>query len=136
MKVKKLDSLGKAGVIVNLVFFGLEILAALSMLISGIGDLTDIRFLSIFGALLLGSLTIVATLFNAKVLNGELRYKTLASVLGFVCLSVLGSILLIVSKDEAIEDHLADTLTKLKALLDAGAITEVEFNALKNNLIK
>lgn len=143
MKIEEeLDSLGLAGVIVNVVVTGLESLGSLVLFIIGILTIDSFGFLYLLGALIIGTLAVIALIFNAKVLAGELQYKKLASILGFICLSILGSVLLIISKLEVGKDennyqvNLVNTLTKFKEILDLGAITEEEFITLKKNLIK
>jgi len=139
---KELDGLGLAGVIVNVVVTGLESIGSIILMIVGlvvvINDSIGLLYMII--AILLGSLSIIALIFNAKVLAGELEHKKVASVLGFICLSVLGSVLLIISKEEVRNDkyneyHIADTLTKFKELVDLGVISDEEFILLKNKII-
>ncbi len=140
---KELDSLGLAGVIVNVVVLSIESLVAVFLIIAGLVIIVDftIGLLYLLLGLALSTISIIALVFNAKVLAGELIHKKVASVLGFICLSVLGSVLLTISKDEVAssenvtEHSLADTLTKLKELFDLKAISEVEFTELKRKLI-
>lgn len=140
---KELDSLGLAGVIVNVVVTGIESIISVILLVAGLTVIWNdaIGLLYLVLALILGTLSIIALVFNAKVLAGELSYIKVASVLGFICLSILGSVLLIISSDEVVNDdtnkefNLADTLTKFKELLNSEAITEEEFVALKRKLI-
>lgn len=137
---KELDGLGLAGAILNIVMVGLEILGCLVLLIVGFVLVWNDGFglFMIVASILVGSLAIITLIFNAKVLAGELKYKTTASVLGFICLSILGSVLLLISKTEHNNKtviDLAEKLAKFKELYDADIITEEEFKTIKRKLV-
>jgi len=65
---KELDSLGLAGVILNIVVTGLESIGSLILLIAGIVFIWNdyIGLVYLVMALLLGTLSIIALVFNAK----------------------------------------------------------------------
>lgn len=147
----QLDGLGKAGVILNVVVGSGEALLSVIYFFIGIILLfnRDVGYGIglILLCLLFGSISTIALIYNARVLSGDLQYKQTACILGFVSLSILGSILLIVSQDIEVDENgkylstqnnkedLADILTKYKELLDNEAITLDEYNMIKRKLL-
>jgi|SRR5690554_3708665 len=135
---KELDSFGLAGAILNIVVGGIESVASVIFMISGIIIFWDdsIGLLYFIIGLLIGSIAIISLVFNAKFISGEYKYKKEASVMGFISLSVLGSVLLTISKLEVKESaSLLNDLKRAKELLDAKVINEEEYVELKRKII-
>ncbi len=145
----ELDGLGKAGVILNVIFgSGLAFFSIVYFFVGivrlinlGDGISIVIILLSISGI----SISTIGLVYNARVLSGELEYKYIACIIGFVSLSILGSVLLIVSQNIEIgyesgnsstnNNDLADTLIKFKELLDNDAITVEEYSMIKRKIL-
>lgn len=137
---KTFDSFGLAGAILNIVVAGMVAIASIVLVISGIIIFWDdtIGLLYFILGIVFGSVSIITLVFNAKFLSGEYKYQKEASVLGFICLSILGSVLLLLSKpiDETSNDkNLLANLKSLKDLYDAKIINEEEYGELKRKFI-
>ena len=139
---KEIDSFGLAGVILNVVVTGIESIGFLVLLVVGLVVIwsDSIGFLYIIIATFFGTLAVVGLVFNSRLLAGEIKNKKIASVLGFICLSILGSVLLSISKEEEfilnpVKSSIVEDLSKFKELYDANIITEAEYNTLKSKII-
>lgn len=136
---KSLDAFGVTGAILNIITCVFEIIGSIGLIVLVILDIgidfEGIIYLS-FSIIAL-TLSIITIVLNARVLAGETKYKNVASVMGFVCFSILGSIFLTISKESEISVENYNNLNyliKLKELLDAKVINEDEYMELKKKL--
>lgn len=137
---KELDSFGLAGAILNIVVSGIETVLSVILLISGIiifWDNDSIGILYFCIGLLIISVSIISLIFNTKFLSGEYKYQKIASVMGFICLSILGSVLLSISQiDGDVEKNsILNDLKILKEFYDKNIINEAEYHRLKEKII-
>ncbi len=150
MKEKlKLDVFGYAGAIINLIFASfIEVLAVNTFLSFNGKDIINI-ILVVLLYLFVGLLALYSIIFNIKILKGNTKEKTTAVVLGFLTLSIYGSILLMISRVKTIKDinmdeikkvkidflQIANDIVKFKSLYDNDVISEEEFKSIKQKLL-
>lgn len=135
---KELDSFGLAGAILNIVVSGIVAVTSAIILIGGIiifWDNDSIGLLYFCIGILFGSVSIISLVFNTKFLSGEYKYQKIASIMGFICLSILGSVLLTISKIEEDNEKILNDLKVLKEFFDKNIINETEYQRLKEKII-
>lgn len=147
----KLDSFGYAGTILNIIFASLIEVATIIKFLDYILYFDEEIMYIILVTLIhlfVGLLALYSIIFNTKILKGNIKERATAIILGFLTLSILGSIFLLISKEKTNLDvkenktlnieidysQLAKEIEKFKALYDSGAINEEEYTTIKQKL--
>ncbi|ERJ12332.1 SHOCT domain-containing protein [Haloplasma contractile] len=148
------DSLGRIGAILNLLSGVVGILSSIIILILIFTTYSfDINYTlgGLLSILLLASLVLnsISIVYNTDFLKGNQDSKMKAIIFGIITGSILGSILILLSKPEgestfnntqqpnpySTEDQTINRLYKYKQMLNDELITEEEFNDLKKKLL-